>query len=178
MDKAMCRENVGVILLVLDKYQNWCHTSQKGENGFQRSLSHPVIPYSASCFQMVPPNYTLWESSISFITTELLSKYPNKWTSICPFFLQSRNSVLDYAFLFLMILVPIFEQFLKMESLRNKNTWLTSRFTLWLWWTVSHRGAIPLPKVKDWLGDLQLTPTSVTKGHTNVETVDKGPASN
>lgn len=56
MDKAMCRENVGVILLLLDKYQHW---SQKGENGFQRSLSHPVIPYSASCFQMVPPNYTL-----------------------------------------------------------------------------------------------------------------------
>lgn len=41
-----------------------------------------------------------------------------------------------------MILVPIFDQFLKME-IRNKNTWLTSLFTLWLWWTTFHRGAFP-----------------------------------
>lgn len=59
-----------------------------------------------------------------------------------------------------MILVPIFDQFLKMESLRNRNT-------CWLHCSLSDfddcfpEGRIPLPKVKDWLGDLQLTPRSV-----------------
>ncbi|MGE9642055.1 hypothetical protein ACQP3J_33995, partial [Escherichia coli] len=60
MDKAMCRENMAVTLRVIRQVPTLAsHGSDKKQNGFQRSLSHPVIPYSASCFQMVPPNYTV-----------------------------------------------------------------------------------------------------------------------
>lgn len=156
----------------------------KAQNGFQRSLSHVVIPYPASCFQTRPANYTVAESSILLITTELLSVHPNKWTSICLFFLQkwgihSGLSFFCSPWFWYLFLISLW----KWRILETKTLGLASPFTVWLWWIVSHRGPVPYQQVKDWFGWSPVGPHFRDPYRTikwlrdiHVETVDKGTA--
>lgn len=138
----------------------WCHTrigtggmwalgSKKAQNGSQRSLSHVVVPCPASCFRILLANYTIAESGILVITTELLSVHPNKWNSICLFFLQKEGIYSRLSF----FCSPCFwYQFLitlwKWRVLETKTLGLASPFTVWHWWIVSHRDPFPYQQVK------------------------------
>lgn len=95
----------------------WALWSKQAQNGFQRSLSHVATPSPASCFQILVASYSSWLNCCLHTQTN--------GTAFASFSSISGASTLDYPFFVLHDLGTYFQSVLKMESLRNKNTWLS-----------------------------------------------------